>query len=125
MKIETLIAKIQTDATHGQGTVPKEIMEAVTGLVSRLEGMLPNVETAREVATKLGVDWGKEPNDPVLAWAWTVWPLYHAGRMGELMPALETLRDPLRATAEERREEVRAAGRDDSRARPIDVRNWP
>lgn len=84
MKIEDLIAQIKTDKTNGKGKMPPGIMEAITGLVSRLEGMLPNIETARSVATQLKVEWTAQPNDAVLAWAWTVWPLYDAGRIGDL-----------------------------------------
>ena len=44
MKIETLIQAIQNN--------PNDV-DVVVRLVARLEGMLPNVETARGVATKL------------------------------------------------------------------------
>ena len=91
MNIEELIAKIQTDETNGQSDIAPEITDAVTGLVGRLEGMLPSVETARDVAGKLGITWEKEPNGAVLAWAWSVWPLYHAGRIGELLPVVTPL----------------------------------
>ena len=91
MKIESLIATILKDTTNGQGNIAPEIMEAVTGLVSRLEGMLPNVETARGVAAKLGITWDKDPNSTVLAWAWTIWPLYESGRIGELLAVVAPL----------------------------------
>ena len=81
MKIETLIAKIQT---HTGGNIPPDIMEAVMGLVSRLEGMLPDIETARKVATSLGIMWDREPRNATLAWAWTVWPAFDAGRIADL-----------------------------------------
>lgn len=91
MKIETLIATIQKDATNGKGDISSEITEAVTGLVSRLEGMLPDIEAARGVASKLAIAWNKEPHDTILAWAWTIWPLYHAGRIGELLAVVGPL----------------------------------
>lgn len=91
MKIETLIKTIQTDKTNGKGTIPEDVFEAITGLVRRLEGMLPNVETARDVAGRLNVAWNSDTQSPMLAWAWTVWPLYHAGRIGELLPVVTPL----------------------------------
>lgn len=60
-------------------------MDAVTGLVSRLEGMLPSVETAGKTAAALGIEWSCRDGSATLAWAGVVWPLYHVGRIGELL----------------------------------------
>ena len=93
MKIETLIEKIQTYKHNPKVVCPDDITEAIKLLISRLEGMLPDVETARSVATKLTIQWTREPqkHDAVLAWAWTVWPLYYAHRIGELLPIVQPL----------------------------------
>ena len=88
MNIEKLIKKIQADKTT-DGSIPDETMNAITGLVSRLEGMLPDVETARDVAAKVKAKWPDEnPQSATLAWAWTIWPLYYAGRIGEILPVV-------------------------------------
>lgn len=63
----------------------------ITALVSRLEGMLTSIETARKVAAQLGVTWGREPTCATLAWAWTVWPIAEAGRLAELEAAVVPL----------------------------------
>lgn len=126
MNIKQLINAVQTAKRRGRSGVDPSVLARRDLVKCLAEQDFPTVAAARTVADRLKIDWSKDPGEfASLAWAWTVDALYNAGRMGELMPALETLRDPLRATAEERREEVRAAGRDDSRARPIDVRNWP
>lgn len=88
MNIQSLIKTIQTDTTNGQGNIAPEIMDAVTGLVSRLEGMLPDIESARGVAQKLGLTWEHEPTSATLAWARVVWPLYEAGQIGEILPVV-------------------------------------
>ena len=79
MKIETLIQAIQNN--------PNDV-DVVVRLVARLEGMLPNVETARGVATKLGLTWDREPSSTMLAWAWTVWPAVEDGRAVDLGTAV-------------------------------------
>jgi hypothetical protein len=91
MKIETLIEKIQTHKYNDRKPIPDDIMDAVKALISRLDGMLPNIDTARTVATKLEIKWSSDPNDPVLAWAWTIWPLYRANRISEVLSVVQQL----------------------------------
>lgn len=88
MKIEDLIAQIQKHKNPKKGSIPAAVTADMMALVSRLEGMLPDVEKARTVATALGITWGTEPGDAVLAWAWTAWPLIDASRLGELLPVV-------------------------------------
>jgi len=126
MDIKQLIDIVQTAKRRGRSGVDPSVVARRDLVKCLAEQAFPTVAAARTVADRLGIDWSKDPGEfASLAWAWTIDALYAAGRMSELLPALETLRDPLRATAEERREEVRATGRDDARTRPIDVRNWP
>jgi hypothetical protein len=85
MKIEDLIAQIKTDKTHGKGTMPPGIVEALVSLVSRLDGMLPDVETACKVGGALGVKMDlSRDRSSTFAWASVVWPMYDAGRLDDL-----------------------------------------
>lgn len=88
MRIQELIATIQTDKTNGAGEIPPAIMSAVTWLVSRLEGMLPDVAAACGVAQALGIEWRHDPSSATLAWAWIVWPCYEQGRLSDLQSAV-------------------------------------
>lgn len=90
MNVQPLIDIIQTDKRRGRGVVPLPVREARRALVSHLsEQAFPTVAAASAAANKLGVKWSKDPGeDAILAWAWTVDALHHAGRMGELIPAL-------------------------------------
>lgn len=81
MRIQDIIKKITS----------ADDVANITFLVSRIEGMLPSVETARTVAGKLGIAWDREPTSSTLAWAWTVWPAVEQGRLGDLEAAVVPL----------------------------------
>lgn len=89
MQIETIIAKLAKYQHDEKRTIPDDILNETKALIMRLEGMFPNVETARKVATTLKVEWPEGTDGTLLAWARTVWPLLWANRVSELLPVVQ------------------------------------
>ena len=91
MQIETIIAKIAAYQYDKTKDVPDDILDAVRTLIARMEGMFPKVRTANEVSAKLEIVWSGTTKEPLLAWAWTVWPLFHANRIAEFLPVVKPM----------------------------------
>lgn len=85
MKIEDIVAKIQKTTTD------RDADPLLRALMDRLEGMLPNTDTARAVAEAAGMS--KEQalrtsDQPLVRWSRLVWWLHGKSRLEALVPAV-------------------------------------
>lgn len=88
MKIEQLIETIQSDPRDKTKMTPEHIWQSIMALIGRLEGMLPQVETAQKVAADIGVKIHHENPGIALAWASVVHGARDAGKLDALRDAV-------------------------------------
>lgn len=88
MKIERLIETIKSEKRDKGEMTPEHIWQAITALIGRLEGMLPQVETAKKVAAAIEVKIHYENPSIALAWANVVHGAREAGKLDALRDAV-------------------------------------